>query len=123
MYVTVAMPLQQATLAGAATTPGFALDYTFANKVRWRRRSAEHRGSRSCLSWQNPLAAGTVHCNVAEREVKKLGAALARHTGQDEGEAISHLWGRLGVLLQRGNAAILGNRVPAFPGAIVDGLH
>ena len=61
--------------------------------------------------------------NVAEREVKKLGAALARHTGQDEGEAISHLWGRLGVLLQRGNAAILGNRVPAFPGAIVDGLH
>ena len=58
----------------------------------------------------------------AEREVKKLGAALARHTGQEEGEAISHLWGRLGVLLQRGNAAILGNRVPAFPGAIVDGI-
>ena len=45
---------------------------------------------------------------MAEREVKKLGAALARHTGQEEGEAISHLWGRLGVLLQRGNAAILG---------------
>ena len=54
--------------------------------------------------------------------VKKLGAALARHTGQEEGEAISHLWGRLGVLLQRGNAAILGNRVPAFPGAIIDGI-
>ena len=47
--------------------------------------------------------------SVAEREVKKLGAALARHTGQEEGEAISHLCGRLGVLLQRGNAAILGN--------------
>ena len=48
----------------------------------------------------------------AEREVKKLGAALARHTGQEEGEAISHLWSRMGILLQRGNAAILGNRVP-----------
>ena len=58
----------------------------------------------------------------AGREVKKLGAALARHTGQEEAEAISHLWGRLGILLQRGNAAILGNRVPALPGAQIDGI-
>ena len=50
---------------------------------------------------------------TAERQVKKLGSCLARHTaGQSEGKAISHLWGRLGILLQRGNAAILGNRVP-----------
>ena len=47
---------------------------------------------------------------------------VARHTGQDKAEAVSHLWGRLGVLLQRGNAAILANRVPALPGAIIDGL-
>ena len=26
----------------------------------------------------------------AELEVKKLGTALARHTGQEEGEAVSH---------------------------------
>ena len=58
----------------------------------------------------------------AGREVKKLGAALARHTGQEEAEAISHLWGRLGILLQRGNAAILGNCVPALPGAQIDGV-
>ena len=50
------------------------------------------------------------------------GAALARHTGQEEAEAISHLWGRLGILLQRGNAAILGNRVPALPDAHIDGV-
>ena len=43
---------------------------------------------------------------TAERQVKKLGSCLARHTGQSEGEAISHLWGRLGILLQRGNAAM-----------------
>ena len=59
----------------------------------------------------------------AEREVRKLGSALARHTGQLEGEAISHLWGRLGILLQRGNAAILGNRVPNFPHPEVDGIE
>ena len=48
----------------------------------------------------------------AKKEVKKLGAALARHTGQEEGVAVSHLWGRLSILLQRGKAAILGNRNP-----------
>ena len=52
----------------------------------------------------------------AQREVKKLGSALARHTGQDEAEAVSHLWGRLGILLQR------GNRVPALPDLQIDGI-
>ena len=48
-----------------------------------------------------PLAAETFggwHC-VGEREIKKLGSALARHTGQEESEAVHHLWGRLGILL------------------------
>ena len=58
----------------------------------------------------------------AKKEVKKLGATLARHTGQEEGEAVSHLWSRLSILLQRGNAAILGNRNPAVPGAHIDGV-
>ena len=112
------MPLQQATLTGAATTPGFALDYAHGKMVR---------GAEECRAQGIaflPIVAETLggwH-SVAEREVKKLGAALARHTGQEEGEAISHLWGRLGVLLQRGNAAILGNRVPAFPEAVIDGI-
>ena len=57
------------------------------------------------------------------REIKKLGSALARHTGQEESEAVHHLWGRLGILLQRGNAAILGNRIPNFPPPQVDGLN
>ena len=42
----------------------------------------------------------------AQREVKKLGSALARHTGQDEAEAVSHLWGGAGHLTpagERGN--------------------
>ena len=47
---------------------------------------------------------------------------LKLHTGQEEGEATAHLWSRLGILLQRGNAAILGNRVPALPGAHIDGI-
>ena len=58
----------------------------------------------------------------AVKEVKKLGAALAMHTGQEEAEAISHLWGRLGILLQQGNEVILGNRVPALPDAHINGV-
>ena len=57
-----------------------------------------------------------------QREVKKLGSAFARHTGQDEAEAVSHLWGRLGILLQRGNAATLRNRVLMLPHPNLDGV-
>ena len=60
---------------------------------------------------------------AAEREIRKLGAALSRHTGQEEGEAQRHRWGRVGILLQRGNAAILANRVPTYPSAVIDGQH
>ena len=54
---------------------------------------------------------------------------LARHTGQDEKKAVQQPLegeGRLSVLLQRGNAAILaqdlGNRIPLFPPPHVDGV-
>ena len=58
---------------------------------------------------------------VAQQQVKKLASALARHNGQEEGEAISHTWSRLGVLLQRGNAAMMANRIPSFPAPATDG--
>ena len=59
---------------------------------------------------------------TAEVKVMKLGAALARNTGQEEGEAVRHLWVRLAILLQRGNAAIVGNMVPTHPTATVIGI-
>ena len=60
---------------------------------------------------------------VAVREVERLGAALARQSGQNENEAVRRLWGKLAVLLQRGNAAILGNRAPDFPAPVIDGRY
>ena len=118
MDVTIT-PLQAATMPGAANTAGHALDHAHGRKVR----GAEEECRRQGIVFL-PLVAETFggwHSS-AGREVRKLGAALARQTGQDEGEAASHLWRRLGILLQRGNAAILGNRVPALPGAYVDGV-
>ena len=58
---------------------------------------------------------------VAEQQVKKLASALAWHNGQEEGEAIGHTWSRLGVFLQRGNAAMMANRIPSFPAPATDG--
>ena len=117
--VTVIHPLQDATMPNAATTPGFALTFAHDRKIRGAEEDCRQQG----IAF-TPMVAesfGGWH-SAAEQEVRKLGTALARHTGQDEREAISHLWGRLGVLLQRGNAAILANRVPAQPRAIIDGI-
>jgi hypothetical protein len=58
---------------------------------------------------------------VAVREVNKLAAALARHTGEDEHVATRHLWQRLAVLLQKGNTALVINRIPVFPSAAISG--
>ena len=117
--VTVTHPLQQAHLAGAAAEPGYSLTQAFNRKVAGAGEECQAAGIAFI-----PLVAesfGGWH-TAAEREVRKLGAALARHTGQEEGEAIGHLWGRLGILLQRGNAALLANRVPELPGPLIDGV-
>ena len=46
-------------------------------------------------------------------QIKKVGAALARQTGQDEGEKQRHLFQRLAVLLAKGNSALFLNRMPS----------
>ena len=117
--LTVVTPIQAQTLPQAAITPGHALTHAYERKMRGAEEDCRRQGIAFI-----PMAVesfGGWH-GTAESEVRKLGAALARHTGQDEGEAVHHLWGRLGILLQRGNAAILGNRVPSFPAPEVDGV-
>ena len=72
-----------------------------------------------------PLAAeslGGWH-EVAELEIGRLASALARHTGQEEGEATHHLFGRLSVLLMRGNAALFSNRFPDHVEPAIDGQY
>ena len=46
--------------------------------------------------------------------------AQARTTGKDEDKAIRHLFQRLEVLLVKGNAALLVNRIPSHPLASVN---
>ena len=118
--VTVIHPFQDATVAQAAQEPGHALQFAFDRKMRGAAEDCQRQGIAFLPMVVESM--GGWH-STAEREVKKLGSCLARHTGQCEGEAISHLWGRLGILLQRGNAAILGNRVPSLPEPAIDGIQ
>ena len=88
MDMTVVNPLQAATVARAATTPGYALTFAADRKVR----GAEEECRRQGIAFL-PLAAesfGGWH-SAAEREVRKLAGALSRHTGQEEEEAARRL--------------------------------
>ena len=49
----------------------------------------------------------------AIREVKKLATGKARHLGSEEEEEMRKVFGRLNVLLMRGNTTILANRIPS----------
>ena len=74
-----------------------------------------------------PIAADTLggwH-KVATEQIKKLGAALARHRGEDEQVEVRHLHQRLSLLLMRGNASLLVNRVPEsdIVNAMIDGVE
>ena len=62
---------------------------------------------------------------VATKQIKKLGAVLARHRGEDEQVEVRHLFQRLSLLLMRGNATLLLNRVPEDDAAdaMVDGIE
>ena len=58
----------------------------------------------------------------AVKEVKKIAQAMARQTGQDESEVCSHAISRLSLLLMKGNASILINRIPSAPLGPIDGV-
>ena len=46
---------------------------------------------------------------------------FVRHTGQEEGEKTGHLVKRVAMILQRGLAGMLLNRIPGHPLAVIDG--
>ena len=56
--------------------------------------------------------------------MKKLASAQARQQiGEDQGVVTRHLYQRLSVLLTRGNAALLLNRLPTFARPDVYGVE
>ena len=118
--ITVVHPLQASMVARAAITPGHGAKEAHSRK--WKATGDQ------CLQEGIvfvPLALeslGGWH-EAAVREVKKLGGALARHSGTEESTAITHLFQRLSVLLMKGNSALIVNRVPDNVNSSIDGLQ
>ena len=116
--VTVTSPLANSNVVESARKAGAALDKAYNRKVQGAAEACRQQG----LAFI-PVAAetlGGLH-PVAVEQVKKLGSALSRQTGQEEGEAKRHLFQRLSLHLMRGNAALLVNRSPDISSPEVEG--
>ena len=112
LEVTVVSPLLTDMVDQSVTTPCHTLTVAFNNKCRDYLAACEAGG----ISFI-PLPVETLgawHKQAAE-QLRKLARAQARSTGREEEECIRHLFQRLGVLLVKGNAALLLNRTLLSP--------
>ena len=109
-------PLANSNVEAAAEEPGSALLKAVNRKVQGAAQACQAQGLVFLpVAFETP---GGFH-RVAIEQVKKIGAALARHQGTDE-----QLFQRLSLTLMRGNAALLLGRKPEgdFASAEVDGI-
>ena len=116
--VTVVSPLLADRLDSSITTPGHTLTVAFNDKCRDYLEPCQREGIAFI-----PLPVETLggwHEKAVE-QLKKLARAQARSTGKDEDDAIRHLFQRLAVMLVKGNAALILNRIPSFPLPDIDG--
>ena len=108
--VTVVNPLQAALVSQAAETPGHALKVAHKRKLDKSWQACNQQGIVFL-----PLAVeslGAWH-KSAILEIKKLGSALARHTGEEEITTTRPLFQQLSIALVKGNAALMNNRNPS----------
>ena len=118
--VTVVNPLQTQLLDQAATHPHYACDHRYGEKMTKHGEPCRLAGMVFV-----PLVVETLGGweEQGEKQIKRIGAALARQTGQDEAVKTRHLFQRLSILLTKGNAALFLNRLPSHPGPDIDGEH
>ena len=119
--VTVVNPLQTQMLephSKAATHPHYACDFRYGEKMTKHGEPCRLAGMVFV-----PLVVETLGGweEQGEKQIRRMGAALARQTGQDEAVKTRHLFQRLSILLTKGNAALFLNRLPSHPGPTIDG--
>ena len=109
--VVVSSPLLADRVARSADTPGHTLTLAFNRKCSQSLQACEREGIVFI-----PISVETLggwH-KKAEDQVKRIARAQARSSGKEEDVAIKQLFQKLGVLLVKGNAAMLLNRIPTF---------
>ena len=110
--VTVVNPLQDATVERAAVTPGHALQYRYNAKMASAAEECQAQGIAFLPLVVESLGGWD---DSAVREMKKIASALARSSGEDEGETWRKMITRLSILLMKGNSALLAGRTPTSP--------
>ena len=115
--VTVISPLQHATIGQAAAVAGQAL--ALAKRRKLARHHSECHGNGIIFS---PLAVETLGGWDAEAVEHIDDIARFQSLRSSNPDARRHLWQRLGITLQRGNAALFARRRPTQP-TYVDGLE
>ena len=116
----VVNPFQAAVINGAAATHGHALTKKYDEKMKKYGEGCRRAGISLLPSAHGDT--GWWHRQTVS-QVKRIGSALARQTGGDEGECIRHLAQRLAVLLAKYNFALFLNRFPTFSPTSIDGIE
>ena len=109
-------------LHGQATAEsGATLEKAFKHKVQGAAQACQEQGIAFLPIAMETL--GGFH-KVAAEQVKRIGAAVARHQGVVETVAVKQLFQRLSLTLMRGNAALVMTRKPDsdLAPAEVDGI-
>ena len=107
--VCVVSSLQSQMVNRAAEELGYAAQTRYAQK--WAKYGDLCQAEGIAFQPMPIEVLGGFH-EASARFVKGLGQALARSSGQEENEVVRHLFGRLSVLLQRGNSQLALNRLP-----------
>ena len=102
-------PLASSNIAAATARPGGALDQAYDRKMRDTADACRQQGLVFLPIALETL--GGMH-HQAISQFKRLGAAMARHTGSDEREIVGQLVQRISLHLMRGNAAMITSRRP-----------
>ena len=102
--VTIVSPLQKALIARSSEVAGSALTHAFDRKMRQNYDNCNREGIHFVAA---PVETFGGFHSQSIAIVSKIGRQLARHTGRLESEVISHLYQRLGILLTKGNSALI----------------
>ena len=116
--LTVVNPLQATLVERAAEDPGFALSHRYNDKMN---KHGDACAGVGIVFIPMPVETMGGWHDASVNQIRKIGSSLARQTGQEDSMTISHLFQRLSILLVKGNAALLLNRIPLFPRAEVSG--
>ena len=114
--VSVVSPLRADLMSHVLKEPGYALEHVRKEKLRKHHHTCQMNGM-TCM----PLPVETFGGwePKAEDFIKTLAGYLSHHTGQPVSQTTKHVFEKLSVCLQKGNAAlILSRRAKTIPNYI-----